>query len=243
MPTFPQDIRVVQPLLQAPPVLSLDGGATAYASVSRASIAARVGDSPALSHLRVGAGDVWLLTAPYLLDNESLNHADNWKLLLNLVGLPGRTVIFDEYAGAASAGGGAAADWFGGSSWGAMALVLVVILVLYRWMSGIRLGPAVVPLADNHRPLTEYVVSLGGLLRRGRKRKDVLETYQRQLSRELVDRFGVESPDALPRDVRDPVEPLLQTPQRLDDAELVRRAEEIVKIQQDLRRHSVRDDS
>lgn len=228
-------VQVVQPLLMSPPVARLAGGAEVGITVPGASTAAAADGAPVVLRVSRGRGVVWLLSAPAMASNGAIANDDNRRLLLNLVG-PARGVVgFDEYTGS-SAGSGATSGWFNGSEWGAAVLFVTLTLVLYRWLSGWRLGPPVVPLAETHRPLAEYVVSLAGLMSRARRREDVLHLYQRRLERRLHERFGSLHPAKLAGDRGRDLGRLLAREQRITSEELLQRAAEIARYEDELRR-------
>jgi hypothetical protein len=109
-------------------------------------------------------------------------------------------------------------------------------VVLYRWLAGWRLGPPVVPLHERHRPLTEYVESLGGLLRRAHKRTEIIQIYQRGLRRALTERFGDAAPAELPAGLHADVEELLAPPTSLSEDQLLHRASQIIEAEDELRK-------
>ncbi|MGI8825575.1 MAG: DUF4350 domain-containing protein [Chloroflexota bacterium] len=236
VPLLGESLTVTQPLLAAPPVASLAGSADAGMSVPGSTSAVEAAGAAVLAHARRGLGEIWVLSAPAVLDNVLITHADNRALLLNLAGPSGRTVVFDEYVPAATPASGA--GWFTGSSWGVALLYVTVILVLYRWLSGWRLGLAEIPLTDRHRPLTEYVLSVGGLLRRAGKRGDVLRLYQENLRCSMRERFGVELEDLTP-EARQHLDSLLSGGDRLSESKMVRRVNDIVEYEEEIRRTHV----
>jgi hypothetical protein len=231
-------IRVDEPLLLNPPVATLSGAASValQGQPSDVEVAAEPAGS-ALLLRRLGGGSIWLLSAPKLLDNSHLALADNRRLALNLAGPRGSPLLFDQYrpptGGAAGTSAGA---WLTNTAWGVALLFLVAVLLLYRWLAGRRLGPAVVPLRLQFRPATEYVVSLAGLLRRGRQRQDVLAIYQASLRRIVRRRYGEIESAGIDRSRQDTVRALLQEPATLSESELVRLAQAIVREEERLSR-------
>jgi hypothetical protein len=113
-------------------------------------------------------------------------------------------------------------------------LFLIAVLVLYRWLAGRRLGPAVTPLRLQYRPAAEYVVSLAGLLRRGRRREDALAIYQGSLQRLVRRRYGSLETANIDRNTGIDIETLLIPAARLSDAGLVTRAAAIVAEEEKL---------
>jgi hypothetical protein len=235
--TFPVTVGVHEPLLLSPPVATLSGMTDVVAQAPPEGVAVAPTSSGAeLVRLPVGRGVVWVLTAPTLFDNAAIRQGDNRALLLNVTGRPPARVGFDEYAVPAGSAPSVPTDWLTQSTWGVAVLFTVLLLALYRWLSGWRLGPPVIPLSERHRPLAEYVVSMGGLLQRGKERKGVLRMYQDTLGRELRTRFGPDYQDVLDAETQDRVERLLAVPDQLAEEELMRRAAEIVQCEDDLRK-------
>jgi hypothetical protein len=234
--------RVTQPELLAPPTHDLS--APAFAVNLDRPLGSAAAASPlgaVVVHERVDKGDLWLLTAPKLLDNGDIARAENRRLALNMVGSVGAAVGFDEYNGsvAPASPSSPGTDWLTSTVWGVALLFCLGVLVLHRWLGGWRLGPAVVPLHERHRPLTEYVESLGGLLRRAHKRTEILRTYQRGLRRTIDERFGDTALDALPAELRLEVERVLTPAATLSEDDLLRRARQIIECETQLRRTRV----
>ena len=236
VPAPPAAIQVMQPLLLAPPTARVDGTAAAVelASTSDTVIAATA-DGPVLSSRRWGRGEIWICTAPALLDNAHIGRTDNRRLALNLVGPAGSAVAFDEYQPSSSSE--APSNWLFHTPWGIDILFAVTVLLLYRWLSGLRLGPPVVPLLAGQRPAAEYVVSMAGLLRRAHKRTEILHQYQRELRRILREHVAEDDDSGDRR--RPQVERLLAPPGELSEKELLRRVDEIVECEEQLRRTRV----
>jgi hypothetical protein len=228
------DLAVRQPVLLAPPVARLAGDAplTALTSDGWVDVVDTSG-GPALSMSHRGKGEVWLLTATDTLDNAHLGRAQNRRLLLDLAGSRRQPVILDEFIPTTPSV--STAYWLVGTAWGAAILFAITLAVLYRWLAGWRLGPPIVPLGDRYRTAAEYVVSLAGLLQRGRSRREVLAIYQRGLQRSIRRRFG--SLDDTPPGIieaRD-LQRLLGPRDRLSEEELVRTAGAIVREEEIVR--------
>jgi hypothetical protein len=231
-----QDVRVSQPFLLAPPVARVDGLASiVIAGYARNGAALSTNGGQVLAPERRGAGLVWVLTAPELLDNAHLARADNRRLLLNLVGNPGSVVAFDE-ASPAAASQSAPTNWLTDTAWGIALLFALAVLVLYRWLSGWRLGPPVVRLQDRHRLASEYVVSVAGLLQRAHQRADVLQIYQQGLRRSLAERFGASDIRQVEAAGGAELAPLLEPPHSLSEEQLRQRVADIVECDERLRR-------
>jgi Domain of unknown function (DUF4350) len=223
VPVQPVTVNVWQPLLLDPPTYSVLADTTTVLDLAPGAGVAGSSEGPALITGAYGRGRIWVLTAPALLDNSHLADAQNRRLALNVLGAPGRRIIFDEFGGTSGTGTG---SWLFGTSWGAAVMFFIVVVALYRWLGGWRLGPAEVGLSEGRRSSTEYVVSMAALLRRGRSRREVLDIYERSLARSLRRR-------------PDPPEPIAAAaaPGRLKESELIRRAEAIVEEESRMRRH------
>jgi hypothetical protein len=191
-------------------------------------VAASSPEGSDLVRIAVGQGEVWVLTASSLLENDTIAEAENRRVALNLAGHRGATVIFDE-ARPGEPSSAAGTDWLTGSAWGIALLFALGGALLYRAASGWRLGPAVVQMESRHRPAAEYVTSMAGLLRRGHKRREALEIYQRALRRSLVRCYGSDRLEHVDREAQRELRRLVGEPATLTEAELVARAAEIVE--------------
>jgi|SRR5947209_12139508 len=228
-----QTVRVDQPLLLAPPVAALDGATTAVVQGAATDVEVASGpDGAVLLLRRLGRGAIWVLSAPALLDNSHIALAGNRRLALNLSGPRGTSVLLDQYRVPAPASTG---NWFTSTAWGVALSFLIAVLVLFRWLGGWRLGPAVTPMRFQFRPATEYIVSLAGLLRRGRRRQDVLAMYQSSLRRLIRRRYGDLGDARIDRAHRETLTSLLQPPPPLSESDLVRRAAAIVQEEERIR--------
>lgn len=234
--TLPEPVEVVQPLFHSPPVSHLAGEAAAVATgLPPVAVGAVSAGGAVVMAVPRGAGRFWVVAAPDLLDNAHIGREDNRKLLLNMVGPVGRTVVFDEFT-APPAGGGAAFNWLADSAWGVAVLLALTLALLYRWLSGMRLGPAVVPLRADWRPASEYVVSMAGLMRRAGKRGDILVQYQQMLRRTMQRRSVDDTVTPAIRVERDAeVDRLLQPPPSLSEQQLIERAARIIECEEQWR--------
>ena len=234
--TLPEPVEVVQPLFHSPPVSHLAGEAAAVASgLPPAAVGAVSADGAVVMAVPRGAGRFWVVAAPDLLDNAHIGREDNRKLLLNMVGPVGRTVVFDEFT-VPPAAGSAGFNWLTDSAWGVAVLLALTLVLLYRWLSGMRLGPAVVPLRADWRPASEYVVSMAGLMRRAGKRGDILVQYQHMLRRTVQRRPIDDTVTPAIRAERDAeVDRLLQPPPSLSEQQLIERAARIIECEEQWR--------
>ena len=237
VPAPQPSLEVVQPLLLAPPVTHLDDSPDGVLEgAGLGDVVADSGFGPVLVRRQEGLGQAWVLGAPQLLDNANLARAENRRLLLNLAGTPGGTVMFVEPGTATPAGTGSATSWITDTALGIALLFAVAMLVLYRGLSGLRLGPPIIPMSERHRPATEYVVSMAGLLRRAHKRGEVLARYQEELRRAVKHRYGVDDPALLEPAERERIEELLASPAHLSEEQLLRRVGDIVEYEEEMGR-------
>jgi hypothetical protein len=225
----PAPVRLVQPLLTAPPVGRLVGRAqNVLTPVSAGIEVAGTSRGPAVLLERVGRGIVWIVSSPDLLANRGIARAGNRGLALNFAGPLGSrvalTVITPPLPPATST------NWLTDTIWGVVVLFGILVALLYRGLAGRRLGPPIEPPATSFRPGVEYALSMAGLLRRGQNRAQALLPYQRSLQRRLRER-GI---DVLPAEM----ETILQTDENLTERELISRAVAIVEYEEELgRRH------
>lgn len=228
----PAPIRVTQPLLLSPETTHLSArSGTVSRSRDQAGTAAATASGAVLTRREAGPGEVWELTAPGLLDNQHVAQAQNRRLVLNLVGVPGPVLV--DQPGPGNAGG--ATDWLSGTAWGIAVIFGLAVVVLFRFLGGWRLGPPIVPFSERRRPMVEYVLSLAVLLRQAQQRADVLAVYQRELRDRLRHRFGTDLPDELPRDLAQTVRPLLERHSSLSEDALIEQAEAIVRCEEALK--------
>lgn len=193
------DLRKVFPALPGVSELktadrrALDGAGLAGA----VSVFAR-GDSPAVSRLSRGLGDVWILAHPELLSNAHLAEADHLKLLVALAG-DRRPVFFDEDAHGLHDDAGALELL---RRWGlGPACVLAAIAGLgWFWRRGVALGPPG-PWRDARTESIDLAYAIGGLYQRALKPRDQIVLHHARLLHEITVRAGLkgEAADAKAR--------------------------------------------
>lgn len=222
----PAPLSVVQPLLSAPPVDRLTGRATTTVAPASAGVeVAGTSRGPVVVRESVGRGIVWIVASSGLLTNEGIAGAGNRRLALNLAGPPGSRVGLALITPPPAPSG--STNWLTGTSWGVAVLFGILVALLYRGLSGRRLGAPVDPPATTFRPAVEYALSMAGLLRRGQKRSQALLPYQLSLRRLLRER-GVE---VTPSEM----EAILKADDNLTERELISRAGAIVRYEEELR--------
>lgn len=230
-------VHIVQPLLLSPPASQLYADTdTVLAGIPPGAVVATTDLGPALLYVPYGSGAFWVLTSPNVLDNAHIASGDNRRLALNLAGSRGTSVAFEEFSKGSSPSG---SGWLTTSVWGVAFLFVLFVLLLYRWLSGWRLGPPLPSPTTRLRPASEYVVSLANLLQRARRRRDVLTIYRRGLRRAIADRYGTEDLSHLQSAQRAEVERLLTSGDRPSEDALIQQIAAIVECEENVRARRV----
>jgi hypothetical protein len=238
-PVSADSVVVVQPVLLHPPVTSLSGAASAAISASPPGVvAASTSSGPSVEVFPHGAGRIWVATAPALFQNSGLANGDNAALLANLVPANAH-VLIEQYTGSSAESGAARGAWLSDSVWGVVAIFVFLMLLVYRGLTGIRLGPPVRTVSDDYRPASEYVRSLAATLRHAGKHRDILARYSRWLERLMRERHL----DSIPTDAAQKLvaegNQLTVASDRLSDAELLEHVRRIVQFEEHLERTRV----
>ena len=178
--------RAAQPLLRQPPVEAVAApGSRTLEFEEGVPLLASQGDGPVLVRDEVGAGSVWVLSAPLALSNGRLPGADNWKLYLNVLARArAGDVVFDEYHRGKPEEEGLRALLLR-ERWGWAFWYTADVLLGYTVLRGKRLGRPVTAGKTRYRSSGEYVRSLAGMLRAGRKREYLRAHYEASLRRSL----------------------------------------------------------
>ncbi len=149
--------------------------------------------APVLAGVQRGAGYIYLSAALSPFSNAGLADAGSAALVLSLLrrAPPGGRLIFDEYhhgfVREPSLGG-----LLLGSPWGWALLYAGLVGAAYVVLSGRRFGrPAPLREETARRSSAEYLESMAGLLRRGRKGGYLLAHYRTTLKRRLARPYGV----------------------------------------------------
>jgi hypothetical protein len=144
-----------------------------------------------VGYARLGAGRLIMLASAWPLSNQGIGRADNFRLVLNLIGARGGPVVFDEYHH----------GYRDQLAWGLLPLPLklalsqlVLGLLVAAYARGRRLGP-VVPLEPSSRQRTEFLQTMTVALQRGHATRLALRTAYESALNLLHARTG------LPRDV------------------------------------------
>jgi hypothetical protein len=178
-------VRKVFPLW--PGVSALDpGGAVPHLSGGAAEQAHAIfsqGPGALLSRLVMGRGEVLLLTAPWLLENERLATADHLALLEALAGEE-RPVVFDEWVHGLGQDESLLAlmlEWGLGPALAVAALAFVFVL----WRNRTRLGPEEDDALEERSEAVDLVDSLAQLYDRALSRREAA-TLHLQAFRQAV---------------------------------------------------------
>jgi hypothetical protein len=159
-------------------------------------------DSPLISRLPLGEGEVIALAAPEILANRLLGKADHLALLEALAGLgAGRPVRFDEHVHGSGATAGPQAILIG---WGLGPFLLLLAFWggAAFWRRAARLGPPDRERRPVRSEAVDLVDSLAGLYDRALARGDALLLYHDNLVRTLAVETGLSGP-ALAAKVRE----------------------------------------
>ncbi|MBI4673329.1 MAG: DUF4350 domain-containing protein [Chloroflexi bacterium] len=155
-------------------------------------------DKPLLLRIPHGRGTIWIASAPALLSNENLRHADNAKFARAILASApsGSAIAFDEYhLGFKPESENSLLNAIYNTPWGWGLLFTGLILFGYLVVNGQRFGRTVpVQRTLARRTPSEYVISMANLFRRANKRGMVLQHYRHALKRRLGRPFHL-SPD------------------------------------------------
>jgi hypothetical protein len=149
---------------------------------------------------RIGEGELIVISAPQLLQNEALARGNHLQLLAALAG-SGRPVYFDEVPHGIVSGDGALAlmkDW----NLGPFLLLLAAVTILIFWRGGRRIGPAVDHYRETRSEAIDLVRSLAALYREVTTDAEALALYYESLTRTVAMQSGLRG-DALRRRVDD----------------------------------------
>lgn len=167
------------------------------------------GDEPVLLRVPLGAGEVFLLSCPEVLQNRHLARGDHLALLEALAGVPERRpVLFDERMHGLADRPGVAetlADW-GLGPW--MLLALLTAGAAF-WRASARLGPPAREDRDTRSDAIELLDSLADLYDRALHRGDAIRLYHESFVRTLALETSLRGPalEARARDLLDGLAP------------------------------------
>lgn len=141
----------------------------------------------------VGKGRVFALASFDPLSNGYLGKADNWALVLQMLGdvPPGSLLLFDEYHHGFTESGTLNAHLLS-DPWGWAVLYGGVLLFVYLALAGRRFGRVLVPATFGaRRQRAEYAATMAGLLRHGGHQQWLCGQFAAQLKRSLASRYRV----------------------------------------------------
>lgn len=252
----------IQPLLaDHPDITSTVSGYENLLDLGKASgavslLATNEGNS-ALAVQRIGKGTVWFASERYRFTNYELNEEIRGVYFLPFLRtIPdGGTIQLDTYHLFGSFLGNdheirSIQGWLYYTAWGNAVLFAAVILALYLWLQGRRLGPPLPTQEElRRREAAEFVVAMANLYRRGDVNKDVA-AYQKQRLKQALGRplhLSVAMDDAdfiktlSAHDLRmnptriQQISHLLNNLDHADESSLIRNAAEIDQVIKDIR--------
>jgi hypothetical protein len=114
-----------------------------------------------------GTGDVVVVASPALAENGLIARHDNSVLAVQLLAVPGRPVVFDEFYHGLTIRGNPL--WlFTQRGYAATTLGLLILLGLWIWREAVFLGPPLASQAQSRRSIGEYVDAMARFLNRGK---------------------------------------------------------------------------
>ncbi|HKR63389.1 MAG TPA: hypothetical protein VJZ00_06620 [Thermoanaerobaculia bacterium] len=149
---------------------------------------------PILARERMGRGEVFVFSAPQVLQNEQLATGTHLALLAALAG-EGRPVYFDEVPHGIISDEGALAlmkDW----NLGPFLVLLAAFALLVFWRGGRRIGPPDEDYRETRSDAIDLVHSLGALYRDVTSDADAIALYHDALTRTVAHQTGLRG-DAL----------------------------------------------
>ncbi|WP_129631779.1 DUF4350 domain-containing protein [Candidatus Oscillochloris fontis] len=184
--------RIVQPVAPVSQ-LQMQNSSVLAQLPAAAAVLVEMNGEPVVAGFVHGKGYVYLSSSTYPFSNVGLAQAGSAELVLHLVGRigPSGRILFDEYhhgfVREPSLG-----SLLTGSAWGWAMLYAGGVVVLYLVLSGRRFGrPIALREERTRRSSAEYLESMAGLLRRGRKSDYLLAHYRTNLKRRLARPYGV----------------------------------------------------
>ena len=141
---------------------------------------------------RIGLGTVIVLADPLVICNGYLEHADNGRLLADLLAAAGPSahVAFDEYHHGLTFSDFAPQAWLS-TPWGAALLWLLIAVFFGLVLRGRRFGPLLERPAEVARYDAEWSVAVGQLLRRSSARGVTLGLLAAATERAVAARTGL----------------------------------------------------
>ena len=149
---------------------------------------------------RIGSGELLLISAPQLLQNDGLAHGNHLQLLNALAGT-NRTVYFDEVPHGMISGDGSLAllkEW----NLGPFLLLIAAVAVLIFWRAGRRIGEPEDDYRETRSDAVDLVRSLGALYQNVTSDAEAIALYHDALTRTVASLSGLRG-DALRKRVDD----------------------------------------
>jgi hypothetical protein len=184
----PATARKVLPVWPAVGDLTLEEDAHAFVALRPRMLPLFVaGEHPVLVRERIGAGELFVLSAPELLRNDHLQK--NLALLAALAG-DRRPVYFDEVMHGIAEGDGALAlmkEW----NLGTFLLMLAAAALLVFWRGARRVGPAEDDARETRSDAVDLVRSLGALYDEVTSDAEAIALYHAALTRAVAHNTGL----------------------------------------------------
>jgi hypothetical protein len=140
-----------------------------------------------------GAGQIIILSDPFIIANNGISRADNLQLALNVVAGRSGLIAFDEYHQGRAASQNRLAAYFAGTPVLAMLGQFGLIVLVVLWTRGRRFArPLPLPRVDRRSKL-EYVASMAELQQRSRAFDLAIENIYARTRRVLARYAGLDS--------------------------------------------------
>lgn len=155
-----------------------------YASGARAIVARE----------RIGAGELFMISAPQLLQNDALSRGNHLQFLNALAG-SGRPIYFDEVPHGIVSDDGSLAllkEW----NLGPFLILIALAAILYFWRASRRIGPPVDDYRETRSDAVDLVRSLAALYHQVTSYGESLSLYHDALTRTVASQTGLRG-DAL----------------------------------------------
>jgi hypothetical protein len=151
------------------------------------------GDRVFAARLAYGRGTLIALSAPRALSNVALRSEGNARFAFAVLQpTSGSQVAFDElHHGFGARPQKQPANLLTDYAWGQAGLLASALIFFWLLLSGRRFGRSIPLVVSRGRSLTEYVSSMAGLYRVGRKREFVAGHFRYQLRRDLARQLGL----------------------------------------------------
>ena len=187
--------RKVFPIWRNPGDLQIDDGWSAFTSLRpRMHAVYASGIHTIVARERVGAGELFMISAPQLLQNDALSRGNHLQFLNALAG-SGRPIYFDEVPHGIVSDDGSLAllkEW----NLGPFLILIALAAVLYFWRASRRIGPPVDDYRETRSDAVDLVRSLAALYHKVTSYGEALSLYHDALTRTVASQTGLRG-DAL----------------------------------------------